>query len=161
MGVSNLQSSPTPLAYARIDYAPGTNITINNTAWTAVSGTALDLAVPAAVGDLIEYAPNFGLENQAVYVYFDVLSVNSGRYLSSGTTTADSLGQLGWRTIASTFDRVSGSIFRKLTSDDISTGSVKTRLMFRSDTATNRVIYAGNPAGAVLRLALINHGQAA
>lgn len=140
------------LTVLRGDYAAAKrtagNITLNsNNAWADVN-TGLDLTLAAAAGDVIEYSVNAYLANQAVDVFFDVVTVVSGSPVNSFARDAapanppTSLGFSGWLCVTGLFQQVTGSVFRTLAAGDISSNSCLLRLRYSGNAAVNRTLYA-------------------
>lgn len=157
MGVSTLSPNVPTTKYTSRRNVGGNGI-LNSTTFALIADA--DLTLPCAVGDLIEYVPNFALASEAVYVSFDVKSINSGIYVGSGTTTPDPFGQMGWRCRSGEESYVSGSTFYKAVASDISGGNITLQMVYRTDSATNRTIYAGGSGGTSFLARMVNHGQA-
>ena len=135
------------------------NITMNNTAWTNLSGPA-DLVLACDVDDVIEVQASCIVSNENVEVYFDAVTVVSGSPVNSvgtGTApTASSRGVVGWQGWPNQYSNLTGGSYYKLVSGDISAGTVTLRLRFRTASAVNKVIF-GN-ASYPMNFMARNHG---
>jgi hypothetical protein len=132
--------------------------------WANVD-TGLDLTLNASTGDVIEYVPSLvGPNGYNVSVYFDVATIVSGSVVNAFSTEGPQnnalYGVSGWyftnSSVINIYQTVSGSIFYTLQAGDISSGTVTLRFRYRSDTATNRVIYADT--NFPLKVWARNHG---
>ena len=140
------------------------DLTLNSTVWANVD-TGLDLNLNASTGDVIEYVPSLvGPNGYNVALYFDVATIVSGSVVNAFSTEGAQnnalYGVSGWyftnSVSANVYATVSGSIFYTLQSGDISSGTVTLRFRYRTDTATNRVIYAST--NFPLKVWARNHG---
>jgi len=141
-----------------------TSITLNSTTWANVD-TGLDLTLNASTGDVIEYVPSmFGPNGYNVAVAFDVATIVSGSvvnvFSTDGAANNTYNGISGWywtnSSIINIYATVSGSAFYTLQAGDISSGTVTLRLRYKSDSATNRVLYA--TVDNLLKVWARNHG---
>ena len=176
-------------AYARQDHTHGTpalgststtaaagNHTHGRTVTTADSGfietgnvsvgtsfTQLgpDLAVPAAVGDVLELAPDMLCNNTGTDLQLEAVTRVSGadaRYWSSGTGTSRWPGGIGNWYIPSVFTGPRGGARLTVQAGDIAAGQVTVRLYGRV-AAGSRTVFASSTYP--LRWTLTNHGAPA
>lgn len=116
-------------------YSGGAIATAGDSAWhelAAQSGGpgagALDVSIAAVVGDVIRITPMFEVSSQVASVYHDMLSVNSGNYLSSGTNTPQAGGIAGWCAGTGAGNHPISAPFLYVTvAADMSGGSIKLR----------------------------------
>ena len=146
-------------AFASVSYVSG-DFTLNNTNYTDIHASALDLTLPASAGDVIEYTMNGGAGNQAVNLSLDVFITANSTYFSSNTTTPLTFGRMGWRCATGVESQISGGASHVVVAGDISGGNITMRPRYRTDTATNRTLYGGGTAGTSLYLSARNFGPA-
>jgi hypothetical protein len=148
----------TPLTRVKKVTRTSGNIVINNTAWTALD-TGMDLFVAAVVGDTIEMTVNFATGPEGVSAFFDVGTIVSAAVVNrvSGTGAAE-YGIQGWTAPLNLSMYESGSYFYTVLAGDLSGGTVTMRLLFRTQNAVNKTVYAntGNPC----QFAISNRGPA-
>lgn len=107
---------------------------VNNGSWT-VYDTALDLVVPAAAGDLIEYGISSIWDANAPEGYIDVATMVSGSpysYFATGSPTASTRGVSAWFGASSAATALTGSAVLTLVSGDIVSGNVTLRLFTKT-----------------------------
>jgi hypothetical protein len=151
--------------YAEYRYTTG-NITLTGTtSWSNLTtiGTAGDLVLAAATGDVVEVCVSMLVGNEAVNLGFDAVTVVGGTVTNSfalnGPAAAAYTGNNGysaWWNAGGVIYPVGGSAFYKLVSGDISSSTVTVRIRYAMAAATNRLLYAAsaNPLGFFAR----NHG---
>jgi hypothetical protein len=126
------------------------------TSWSTLTtiGTAGDLTVTAAAGDVIEAGVSALIGGEAASFSFDPVTVVGTTVTNSFAVngSAPSLwttcnGPSGWFCPSGALTPVSGPIHYTLASGDISSGTVKVRLRYAMDAATNKTLYGttGNP----------------
>jgi hypothetical protein len=138
------------LTALRGDYATsrytGGNLSLNSTSWASVGGPA-DLVLAASAGDLVECSISFSTNNDAVIVYYDVVTVVAATVTNSFATagtlpTTSHEGIVGWTGQASVSTRHTGNFFYTLAAGDISSGTVTLRLRYRTNTASTKTMFA-------------------
>lgn len=130
---------------ANVRYQAG-NITLNSTSWANVHASALDLSVYAEVGDILEYSIGALYANEAVQGALDIYNTTSGYYWSSGTSTPRTYGPASsWVLLSSQYGVAGGSVLYTVQSADLDVnGILNCRLRYRTDTATNKTLFAGS-----------------
>lgn len=138
------------------------NLTLNSTAWANVD-TALDIALNAATGDVVEVGLSGVAASEATVLGLDAATLVSGAVVtvvSSGAAeSATSEGVMAWRPTESTTSNCGGSVLYTLQATDISLGTVTLRLRYRTGTAANKTLNANSNQRLVFWA--INHGAAA
>lgn len=135
---------------AQVSYQTG-NVTFNTTSWAAMSTGTFDVSCAAAVGDTIMVSLNTEGDGGAAVVaaLLDFHTLVSGSRINSLSTKIavanTNLGVPSLRINSAVATSLYGSVFYKLVSGDISSGSVTVRLVGRqfsgSMTAT---LYGGS-----------------
>lgn len=120
------------------------NVSVASVSMAAVD-TALDIALEAQAGDVIEYGVNALWSNQAFDGLLDVRTMVAGSPVNSlGSGGSDLTGYVsGWYALGSNFASVSGSMFYAVTAGDIASGLVNLRLFARLGSAGTRTLFAG------------------
>lgn len=140
----------------------GNTVLASSTAW-ANFDTALDLAMTAEAGDVVEVHVSLRADNTtAVDVFLDVVTVVAGAPVTSfgllaaapTSTTGDGIPSLILTSGAKT--NGSASVPLTLTAGDIEAGQVKLRMRYRTGSATGRTVEAS--ANRLLRFWAVNHG---
>lgn len=141
---------PTAVDFGRHAFARATrtagNLTLNNTSWTDVDGSNLDVTVLAAAGDIVEYGiVGEWSGGQAVQGRLDAVTMVAGSPVNSVSSggAAPTTGEFGvgaWGGPPSVARGLSGSVPYTVQAGDISGGCVTFRLRFRTDTAANKVL---------------------
>jgi len=140
--------------YAKYRRTAGNVTLTGTTTWSTLTtiGTAADLTLAAASGDVIEFSVSLLVGQEAVNSGFDVVTCNGpggspinsvaydGAYQSAWTTHQ---GMSGWLCFGSAFVSASGSVFYKLVAGDIVSNAVTLRLLYAMGAATNKTLYAG------------------
>ena len=125
------------------------NVTANNTSWTAVD-TGTDLTMTCTAGNIIEVGLSAGaFGTEAVTLNLTAQSIVSAapvNDIATNTTVSNSTNGVGaWRSAASAPGQIGGSILYTTVSGDISGGNIVLRLMYRTASASNRVLTATDP----------------
>lgn len=132
------------------------DLTLNSTAWADLS-TALDLGLPAQVGDVVRVTIAAYWSNQAVAGYLDAASrvggATANHWATAGVAGQGIVGLVG---DGSTFTYRNASWRRTLEASDIESGTVTVRVRYRTSTATNKILF-GN-ANVPFQWALDNLG---
>lgn len=124
------------------------NLTLNSTAWADLPTIAStwDLTLAAQVGDVIEAGISAVWGAEGVYGSIDVCTVVGGAYISafggSATSGSSGSGVGAWNGVTTVNDGAGGGVLRTLTAADISAGTVTLRLRYRTNTATNKTLFA-------------------
>lgn len=112
----------------------------------SLSTAALDLVLPAAVGDVIEYGINGMWASEGTSGSLDVMTLVSSagvHWFGSGeltTTTGD--GVVGWYAPGGVFMPISGVMMLTVAGTDISGGTVTCRPRYRGSDGSQRSILA-------------------
>jgi hypothetical protein len=136
------------------------DLTLNSTTWADVD-TALDITLPARVGDELEASAIGTVGATAVTTIFDVATIVSAavvNYFTGGGGAT--LVEGSWLIPASALSFPIAGVPAPYTvvSGDLSGGTVTCRLRYRTNTATNRTLRA--TSGHPLRFVLKNLGPA-
>jgi hypothetical protein len=123
------------------------DLTLNSATWANVD-TGLDLTLIAATGDVIEAEVNGLWGIGGVYGALDVATIVGGsvvNYLSSGTSTPRTNGEVQWLDRDSTDGRYNGSSIGGaaryvVQAGDISGGTVTLRLRYTTFSASNKTL---------------------
>lgn len=140
-----------------------TDLTLNSTVWANVD-TALDLALTAQAGDIVEVALSgtTGNAGSAFALLMDAVSLVAGAPVNSwaedGTPDNTHNGIGGWRSdVASgVIQHVGGSIMKRVVAGDLSGSTLTLRLRYRTSSAANVTLFAttANP----VHFSAKNHG---
>lgn len=127
------------------------NVTVNsNAAWANID-TAIDLVLPAVVGDLIEVSVSgiWGAESANVG-FLDVVSIVGGNPVNSWgvggavvTNPQTVQGVQAWRGEQGVYCGFGGAVSKRVVAGDISGGNVTLRLRAATSAASNKTFYAG------------------
>lgn len=136
---------------------------LNSTTWANVD-TALDLVLPAVVGDEIEYGINGLSGAQAVFIDFDVVSIVAASPVNSFATDGAAVAApgaviLGWQGPSGAAAHMAGSVLYTVVAGDISGGNVTLRLRYATNAAVNKTVYGS--AASPLRVWAKNLGPVA
>lgn len=132
--------------YDRIVRTAG-SYTLNSTSYADID-TGLDLTLTAASGDIVEVTLNGVYGSESVNGFIDVATVVAGSPVNyfGAATTGD--GILGWAKFAGAVTFPFGSsMSRTLVAGDVSAGTVKLRLRYKTNTAANLTLFgtSGDP----------------
>ena len=136
--------------YAEYRYTSGNVTLTGTTTWSTLTtiGTAADLTLTAAAGDVIEAGALFSVDTAAVNLGFDWVTVvgstvtNSFSLNGAAPSTWSNLGNNGWFCPTGVFWAINGSQNYTLVAGDISSGTVKLRFRYAMAAATNRNFFA-------------------
>jgi hypothetical protein len=140
-------------AHKFIKRATGSDLSLATTAITdlgaATNGpgaAGFDIALPAQVGDILEWGFNGLLESAAVVTSFDIYTiVSSSRVNPFGAGLSASLGStvgvLGWYAVSGRANNLVGSAMYTVQAGDISAGIVTLRPHYAATSSTARTLY--------------------
>jgi hypothetical protein len=151
--------SGNPLLYDRERYEAG-DISITSTTVGADVPSLPDVSVSAAAGDLLMVGVNTRVtdtDSQSMRVDVKIITGATENYVSSLTTTADSLGIAGWFIPGSANGTVTGEVPYVVQAADISGGTVTLSLRAWLSGAGDRPLAAG--ANSALLFWVRNLGQ--
>lgn len=125
------------------------NVTCNNTNWTAVD-TGTDLTMSCTAGDIIEVSLSAGaFGTEAVTLNLTAQTVPGGtptNDIATDTAVSNTTNGVGaWRVASSASGNIGGTVQYVSVSGDISGGNIVLRLMYRTASASNRVLTASDP----------------
>lgn len=126
-----------------------------STTWVDID-IALDMALPAAVGDIIEVFSSAYWSSEASAGYMDATFLASGVHLSAGGATG--AGHVGWVGVASGLSPKFASITRLAGAGDISGGNVTVRLRRRNSAGVTKTLLGA--ADYPMICWAVNHGPA-
>lgn len=122
------------------------SLTLNSTAWADLPsiGTTWDATLTAQAGDTIEVSLTGVTGAEAVSNYFDVATIVSAApanyFATGGSASGQGIpGAVGQASVNIYF---LGNYMRTLVAGDISAGTVTLRVRYRTNTATDRTIFA-------------------
>lgn len=122
------------------------NLTINSTTWADLPtiGTTWDAVLTAQTGDVIEVCVTGITGAEAVSSYFDVATIVSAAPVNYFATAGGASGQGIPGAVGQALSNIYflGIYMRTLVAGDISAGTVTLRLRYRTNTATDRTIFA-------------------
>ena len=141
--------------YATYKYTAGNQTLNSSNTWANLPGigTAGDLVLNAATGDVIEAVPSFILNSPANAIYFDAVTVVSsspvnafgrgGAVTTNSNGASDSQGISGWHAASTGSDRtIQGSCYYTLVSGDISGGTVTLRMRYATSGVSTTLLIA-------------------
>ena len=141
--------------YATYKYTAGNQTLNSSNTWANLPGigTAGDLVLNAATGDVIEAVPSSILNSPANPVFFDVVTIVSsspvnafgrgGAVTTNTNGASDSQGVSGWHQPGTGKDgTLQGSCYYTLVSGDISGGTVTLRMRYATSAASTRLLIA-------------------
>jgi hypothetical protein len=135
-----------PIVFREVLRSGGSDLTIP-ASWAALDTTgALDVTIPAVVGDVILVGLNALSNNAAVHGRLDAATLSSGgalvNYVSSGNNVQKLYGVNGWTAIQSLFTAIGPARAYTVKAEDLVGGNVTFRLIGKTDTSTAKIIYA-------------------
>ena len=144
IGASGSSGGGKGLSYVDRNDKTNGDITLNSTSFKDVDNT-LDLSLTAQSGDVILVGLSASLGAEGVYADFDACTVVSGSpvsYLSTSGSAPAAGGISSWKATTASYHGVGATIIYTLLPGDISDSSVSFRLRYRTESSSNRTLYA-------------------
>lgn len=133
------------------------DLTLNSTAWADLT-TAHDVTVAAAEGDVLLVSLSAAGDSQAVEAYLDAATMVSGAVVNHiGTNGVGTRGVQAWTLQVSAIRFQGGSVQYAVQAGDIDVGNVTLRLRYRTNTSSNKKLFANTDMP--LHFSVVNLGQ--